>query len=247
LLSGKEKAAGEQEKFIGDVKRLAEVLVTTAPYSEFSERINIWAVQAISLESGTDIPGEKIYKNTALNSSFYTFDLARYLTTLDLKTVNDFAAVVPHDNIIVLVNSARYGGGGMYNYYSCTTSDHQLTPQVFTHEFGHGFTALADEYYTSDVAYDEFYPLSVEPWEANITTLVDFERKWKAMIAKDVPSPTPATEEYKDIIGLFEGGGYSGKGIYRPQLDCRMKSNAADGYCKVCRQAIREMILSYIE
>jgi len=239
--------ASESEKFFKDVKRQKDILYKTAPYNEFRESINIWAVQAISLESGTDVPGERIYKNTALNSGFYTFDLARYLTTLDLKIVNDYAAVVPHDNIIVLVNSERYGGGGMYNYYSCTTSDHQLSPQVFTHEFGHGFTALADEYYTSEVAYDEFYPLTIEPWEANITTLVDFDRKWKKLIAKDVPTPTPASEEYKDVIGLFEGGGYSGKGIYRPQLDCRMKSNAAEGYCKVCQEAIRAMIKSYIE
>ena len=122
-----------------------------------------------------------------------------------------------------------------------------IITQVFTHEFGHGFAGLADEYYTSDVAYEEFYPFNIEPWEPNITTLVDFESKWKDMIEEDTPIPTPPTDEYRDKVGLFEGGGYSAKGIYRPQIDCRMKSNEAGGYCKVCEQAIREMIEFYIK
>ena len=128
---------------------------------------------------GTDVPGENIFVNTALNSSFYTFGTDRYLTTQDIKSVNDYAAAAPHDNIIVLINSTRYGGGGVYNYYSGTTTGHALSPKVFVHEFGHGFAGLADEYYSSSVAYDEFYPLNVEPWEPNITTLVNFDSKWK--------------------------------------------------------------------
>jgi hypothetical protein len=239
--------AGEMDKFISDVKRLSEILFSYKPFDEFSDRINIWAVKAVSAESGTDIPGEGIYRKTALNSSFYTFDLARYLTTFDISAVNDYAAVVPHDNIVVLINSERYGGGGMYNYYSGTTSDHTLTPQVFTHEFGHGLAGLADEYYTSDVAYEEFYPFSVEPWEPNITTMVNFESKWKEMIKKGTPTPTPAEDKYSSTIGLFEGGGYSAKGIFRPQLDCRMKSNEAEEFCQVCQQAIRRVLKYYTE
>ena len=237
----------EVDKFRDDVARMAGILFGYKPFSDYSESINIWAVEAISDQSGTDIPGEGIYRKTALNSSFYTFDLARYLTTFDIKTVNDYAAVVPHDNIIVLINSERYGGGGMYNYYSGTTSDHSLSPQVFAHEFGHGFAGLADEYYSSAVAYEEFYPLAIEPWEANITTLVNFDSKWKKMIPANIPTPTPATDEYAEVVGLFEGGGYSEKGIYRPQLNCRMKSNEAEAFCLVCEQALREMIEYYIK
>lgn len=237
----------EMAKFHEDVKRLSGILFEYEPFKNYIDKINIWAVDAISEESGTDIPGERIYRKTALNSSFYTFDLARYLTTFDIKSVRDYAAVVPYDNIIVVINSERYGGGGMYNYYSGTTSDHPLTPVVFVHEFGHGFAGLADEYYSSDVAYEEFYPLDVEPWEANITTLVDFESKWKDMIEEDTPVPTPPTEEYKDKVGLFEGGGYSAKGIYRPQIDCRMKSNEAESFCKVCQKALRQVIEFYIK
>jgi hypothetical protein len=204
-------------------------------------------VEAVSAESGTDVPGDRNYVSTALNSSFYTFDLDRYLTTQDIKSVNDYAALVPHDNIIVLINSAKYGGGGVYNYYSGTTTGHPLSPMVFIHEFGHGFAGLADEYYSSSVAYEEFYPLDVEPWEPNITTMVNFNSKWKKMLASETPVPTPAVEKYNDVTGVFEGGGYSSKGIFRPEMDCRMKSNSPKGFCSVCREAVKEMIEFYIK
>ncbi|HLP74664.1 MAG TPA: M64 family metallopeptidase [Bacteroidales bacterium] len=238
--------AGEMEKFRNDVKSMADALFAEAPYKEYKDKFNIWAVEAVSAESGTDIPGEHIYANTALNSTFYTFNLDRYLTTTDIKSVNDLAASVPRDNIIVLINTSRYGGGGVYNYYSGTSVDHQLSKIVFIHEFGHGFAGLADEYYSSTVAYDEFYPLDVEPWEPNITTMVDFEKKWKNMIKPGTPVPTPAEEKYANVTGLFEGGGYSAKGIFRPELDCRMKSNGPKGYCSVCSEAVRKTIEYYI-
>ncbi len=237
--------ADEMDKFRADVKMMADILFSELPFSQYKDKFNIWAVEAVSSDSGTDIPGEKFYVNTALNSSFYTFDLDRYLTTQDIKSVNDYAALVPHDNIIVLINSERYGGGGVYNYYSGTTAGHPLSSKVFIHEFGHGFAGLADEYYSSAVAYEEFYPLSVEPWEPNITTMINFDSKWKKMIRSGVPVPTPADEKYKDVIGLFEGGGYSAKGIFRPEMDCRMKSNANKGYCSVCQAAVRKMIEFY--
>jgi hypothetical protein len=237
--------AAEMVKFRKDVKDMANVLFAEAPFSQFKEKFIIYAVEAVSSESGTDIPGEKSYVSTALNASFYTFDLDRYLTTQDMKSVNDYAAVVPHDNIIVLINSNRYGGGGVYNYYSGTTVGHPLSPIVFVHEFGHGFAGLADEYYSSEVAYEEFYPLNVEPWEPNITTMVNFDAKWKKLIAKETPIPTPAEEKYNNVTGLFEGGGYSAKGIFRSEQDCRMKSNSPKGYCSVCRDAVKKMIEFY--
>jgi hypothetical protein len=237
----------EMGKFRDDVKKMADYLFAEPPFTDYRDKFNIWAVESVSQDSGTDVPGEHIYANTAVNSSFYTFDIDRYLTTQDIKSVNDFAAAVPHDYIVILINSTRYGGGGVYNYYVGTTTGHLLSPKVFIHEFGHGFAGLGDEYYSSSVAYDEFYPLNVEPWEPNLTTMVNFESKWKNMIAKDTPVPTPAEEKYNNVTGLFEGGGYSAKGIFRPELDCRMKSNGPKGYCSVCRKAIKETIEYYIK
>jgi hypothetical protein len=235
----------EMEKFRDDVSKMTELLFNESPFNDFKDKFNIYAVEALSAESGTDIPGEKLYTNTVLNSSFFTFDIDRYLTTQDIKSVNDYAALVPHDNIIVLINSSKYGGGGVYNNYSGTTVGHPLSPKVFIHEFGHGFAGLADEYYSSAVAYEEFYPLNVEPWEPNITTMVDFDSKWKKLISNDTPVPTPSEDKYKNVTGLFEGGGYSAKGIFRSEMDCRMKSNSTKGYCSVCSEAIIKMIEFY--
>jgi hypothetical protein len=237
----------EMDKFRNDVTRLSNLLLSEPPYNEFRNKFNITAVEAVSSESGTDVPGESIYVNTALNSSFYTFGTARYLTTQDIRSVNDYAALAPHDNIIVLINSPRYGGGGVYNYYSGITSDNNRAKYLLIHEFGHGFAGLADEYYSKDVAYEEFYPLDVEPWEPNITTLVNFDSKWKKMIPAGTPVPTPVEEKYMNVTGLFEGGGYVEKGVYRPMIECLMNASTAPGLCPVCRQAVRDMISFYIK
>jgi len=240
LAEGYTKA--EMGKFMADANRMINYLFTISPFDRFKDQFNIYAIHSASEESGTDIPGEHIYKNTILNSTFYTFDSPRYLTTSDMGAVADVASLVPYDQVYVLVNSPIYGGGGFYNYLNLTSVDHALSEKVFVHEFGHGFVGLADEYYTSSTSYNEFYNLEIEPWEANITTLKDFDRKWKKMVTKNTPIPTPRTREYSNTVGVFEGGGYSAKDIYSPVQDCRMKSNEPEGFCPVCEDMIETVI-----
>jgi hypothetical protein len=235
----------EMEMFKKDCKKFADYLFKSSPYTENKDKFNIWGVEAPSQESGTDVPAEHIWKKTILNSSFYTFDLDRYCMTSDNKAVRDLAANAPYDQIYILVNSEKYGGGSIYNHYSVCVHKNLFEEYIFTHEFGHGFASLADEYYTSDVAYKDFYDLSVEPTDPNITTLVNFESKWKNLVDKDTPIPTPSTPEYKDKVGAFEGGGYVDKGIYRPKQDCTMKSISVNNFCPVCKRAIEDMIEFY--
>jgi len=237
----------EMDKFYGDAERMSKFFLSLDPYSRFPSRINFYAVFAPSDESGVTIPGKDIFVNTNIHSSFYTFDMDRYLTTFDTRAIYDIAASVPYDVIFVLVNSKRYGGGGFYNHYGESTVDHPLSEIVASHEFGHTFAGLADEYYTSEVTYSDFYNLKYEPWEPNITTNVDFGSKWKDLVAPGTPLPTPRTEQNKNLTGMFEGGGYVAKGIYSPAMDCRMKSNEAPGFCPVCRRAIERMIMFYSE
>jgi len=236
----------EMDQFVKDVKRIKDYILSQAPFHDYRDRFNIYAVQAVSQESGTDVPGEHIYKHTALNTSYYTFDVPRYLTTFDTHCLRDYAANVPYDHIFILINTARYGGGGIYNHYSAATANHMLSRQVALHEFGHGFAGLGDEYYNSDVAYSEFYNLQKEPWEPNLTTLVDFESKWKDMVDAQTPVPTPRDPRYSVKVGAFEGGGYVAEGIYSPYMNCRMKSNQANGFCPVCQRAIEKMIRYYL-
>lgn len=235
----------EMDKFISDATYLTEALLSANPFKKMKKHFNIYALKSKSPESGTDIPGEGIYKNTIFNSTFYTFDISRYLTTSDMKSIHDVAANVPYDQIYVLVNSERYGGGGFYNQINVCTSDNGQSGKVFIHELGHGLAGLADEYYTSQVAYNDFYNLEVEPWEVNLTTLVNFDSKWKKMLKRGTPVPTPREKEYDNKIGAFEGGGYISKGIYSPYQDCRMRSNRTKEFCPVCKKAIIEVIKTY--
>jgi len=232
----------EMGKFVKDAQRLTDSLFAVAPFSQLKTSFNVYALQTPSFESGTDIPGDHIYRNTLYNSTFYTFDISRYLTTTDMKTIHDMAAVVPYDQLIVLVNATRYGGGGFYNFVNVCTSDHKLSPNVFIHEFGHGFGGLGDEYYTSEVAYEDYYNLKVEPWEPNLTTMINSVPKWKEMIDDTTPVPTPRDGKYRSKVGAFEGGGYISKGIFSPMENCRMKSNETSVFCPVCQRAIRSVI-----
>ncbi len=232
----------EMEKFKSDCKRFSGYLFNCSPFKENKDKFNIRGILAPSKDSGTDIPADDVWKNTVVNTTFYTFDLERYLMTTDNKTLRNIASNVPYDQIYILVNSDKYGGGSIYNFYSVCTSDNKFGEFTFTHEFGHGFASLADEYYTSDVAYQDFYPLDVEPLDPNITTLVNFESKWKDLVEKGTPIPTPATSEYENKVGAFEGGGYVEKGVYRPMQDCTMKSIVVDKFCPVCKRAIQNMI-----
>lgn len=237
--------SSEREKFLKDAEEMSRYLFSVAPFSEHRDQFNVSALWVASDDSGTDIPGRNIYRNTRYNSTFYTFDIDRYLTTSDMKQIYDDLRGVTWDHFLVLVNSGDYGGGGFYNLLGIGTTGHPLSQKVMVHEFGHSFAGLGDEYYTSEVAYENYYNLEVEPWEPNLTTMADFESKWKGLIIAGVPVPTPRTEQYTNTVGVFEGGGYMSKGIFSPMMDCRMKSNGADEFCPVCREAIRRTIRLY--
>ena len=234
----------EMDKFLGDVKRSVGYIFAEEPFSGHSDAFNIRAVKSYSQDSGTDIPGQGIWKNTVVNSNFYTFGIERYMTTLDYRAVCDVASNAHYDQIYILVNTPKYGGGGMYNMYAISAADNEDSRAVVVHEFGHSFAGLADEYYNSEVAYNDFFNLETEPWNPNLTTLVDFGKKWGDLIQEGLPVPTPPEEQYTDRVGVYEGGGYVAKGVYRPMIDCLMHSNEAI-FCPVCQRAILQMLKRY--
>jgi hypothetical protein len=164
--------------------------------------------------------------------------------TTDYKRIKDIASNAPYDQIYIIVNTDKYGGGSIYNLYNVTAAYNKASKQVFIHEFGHGLAGLADEY-GSDDTYEEFYPLDVEPWEVNVTTLVDFDNKWKNLIKPDTPIPTPPEEKYKDEIGVFEGAGYVNKGVYRSTLNSIMNSFTSNEFNVVCKNEIEKIIKFY--
>lgn len=236
--------AKEKAKFYLDAQHLADNLLTHEPFTKYKSRINIYAIAAPSDDSGISLSTDSLWKNTAVGAHFYTFYESRYMTTTNIFKIRDLAALVPYDAIYVLANTTTYGGGGIFNFYALTAAGNKLSTQVTVHEFGHSFAGLADEYfYEKQDALDSMYDIKKEPWEPNITSLVQFDRKWKALVPDGTPVPTPVTEENKTKVGVFEGGGYLTKGIYRPMFDCRMRTNKAPEFCTVCQQAVERMIL----
>lgn len=234
----------EMGKFVKDCQFFVKSLFSYAPYNLYQDRFNVRAVMVPSQDSDITMPGDGLYRNTALSCSFWTFDSERYCMTYDNETMKTLAGQVPYDQIYILANTKKYGGGGIFNSYCVSTTGNSYSSDVIIHEFGHGFAGLADEY-----AYDgtDNYSLEVEPWEPNITTLVDFEAKWKDMIGKKTPVPTPVEKKYDKTVGVYEGAGYQLEGIYRPMIDCLMNTFNGDRFCPVCERAIESMIKHYTE
>jgi len=294
--------AAEKEKFRADAARMAEVLFSSEPFASHRSLFNIHAVFVPSTDSGVDEPRRGIFRRTALDGSFNALDLDRYLLIDNLRAMRDVAGAAPYDVLGVLVNSTRYGGGGIYGDYFVTTVDNQRSEYVFMHELGHHFANLADEYFTATVSYNEFFPEGQEPHEPNITRLLDPDNvKWKHLLTPGTPVPTPwgqdeiaalearagelrremrtelarleesgaserelerARQSWRDRIdevmteaagvrrhyqelyagkiGVFEGAGYSAKGIYRSEIHVGMFHEGS--YGPVSEEAIRLII-----
>lgn len=235
------------EKMRRDAERFTQVLFETEPFRSYRDKISVRMVEAFSRQSGSDEPRKGIFVDTLFDTSFNTFSAPRYLTTMNNKVVREVASLAPNDLVLIMVNTARYGGGGIYNFWDIFPADNEYSEYIFIHELGHAFAGLGDEYYQEGAGYDEneFYPEGVEPWEPNLTAFIDRKIenvKWKNMIAKGIPVPTPNKKRYAGVIGVFEGGGYKSKGIFRPSFDCKMFHKGRIGFCDVCKDAIVRMI-----
>ncbi len=226
-----------------DADRFIDLFFDTEPFRSRRRDFNVRLIETVSRESGIDDPREGIYRDNLLGLSFNSLDIGRYILTLANKVVREIAGAVPYDQIIILANMEKYGGGGIFNLFSTCISDNEFDEYVFVHEFGHAFAGLGDEYYSSAVTYNDMYPRGVEPWEPNITAMLDTTRvKWGDLIPEGTLIPTPDDSTFAGVVGCFEGAGYSAEGLYRPYRDCRMFSKGLADFCPVCRRAIERMI-----
>lgn len=232
----------ERDKWEDDARKVKEILFGHTPFDRYEDKFNVIRVDTFSYDSGVSVPHEGVWKNTVLGAHFDTFYAERYLTTVKMKSLHTILEGIPYEHIIIIANSKVYGGGGIYNYYMLT-SDIDGYPQVMVHEFGHSFAGLGDEYFYENI--DDIslamYHKGVEPWEPNLTTLTDFESKWADLVPDRVDIPT--TDASVKGVGVFEGGGYVTKDVYRPVYeDCRMKNNEAKHFCPVCERAIGRVV-----
>ena len=238
--------ADEMDLFLKDTRTACDEIFRYEPFSKHKNRFNVVAVMTESTDSGVSVPQDNEWRTTAINSNFMTFYSPRYLTTNSIHLTHDNLAGIAYEHLIILANTDTYGGGGIYNSYTLITAHHPQFKPVVVHEFGHSFGALADEYF-----YDEpdhtagTYKLDYEPWEQNITSLIDFDSKWADMVKNKQEIPTEPTEirEKNYTVGVYEGGGYMTKGMYRPAVVCRMRDNEATQFCPVCQRAIERIII----
>ncbi|HXZ33237.1 MAG TPA: M64 family metallopeptidase [Terriglobales bacterium] len=191
LIMGDGYTAAERSKFEQDARRFTEILFTRPPFREHRQDFNVWGLCPAAQESGVSRPSIGLHRRNPLGTTYDTFGTERYILTTENRVLRDYASYAPYEFIEILVNAKTYGGGGIFNLYATVAADNEFAPYVFVHEFGHHFAGLADEYFTSEVAY--LPPAKkIEPWEPNVTALLDpTELKWKDLVTPDTPIPTP--------------------------------------------------------
>jgi hypothetical protein len=195
LILGDGYTAVERSKFESDARRFTAILFGTQPFKDHQKDFNIWGLCPPAQESGISRPSSGIQRRNPLGATYDTFDSERYILTTENRTLRDVASFAPYEFIEILTNSNTYGGGGIFNLYATVAADSEWGPYVFVHEFGHHFAGLADEYYTSQVAYAPATK-RIEPWEPNTTALLDPDKlKWKDLVAQGTPLPTPWRKE----------------------------------------------------
>ena len=198
LILGDGYTAEEREKFEQDARRLVEKLFATEPFRERRSDFNVWAICPPALESGVSRPSTGIHIDSPLGTSYDTFGSERYVLTYDNRAWREAAQFAPYEFVEIITNTRTYGGGGIFNLYGTVAADSAQAPYIFVHEFGHHFADLADEYYTSPVAYAK-PEIKVEPWEPNVTALLNPEKlKWKDLVTSGLELPTPWRKEEYD-------------------------------------------------
>jgi len=198
LVLGDGYTAAQRSKFEQDARRFMEALFSTSPFREHRNGFNVWGLCPAAEESGISRPSSGIYRRSPVGASYDTFGTERYVLTTDNRVLRDIASFAPYEFIEILVNGQIYGGGGIFNQYATVAIDNLWAGYVGVHEFGHQFAGLADEYYTSDVAYlpEE---KKTEPWEPNVTALLaPASLKWKDLVAAETPIPTPWEQDEFD-------------------------------------------------
>lgn len=191
LLLGDGYTAEEQEQFIATARELTTVLFATSPFKERKDDFNVWALAPAAAESGISRPSTNTYRDSPIGATYDSFRSERYVLTFDNKSLRRIASSTPYDFIEILTNTETYGGGGIYGLFSTAAANGEWAAYLFVHEFGHHFAGLADEYYTSSVAYESPAEIT-EPYEPNVTALLDPENlKWKHLVAPNTPLPTP--------------------------------------------------------
>jgi hypothetical protein len=192
LILGEGYTADQLSKFRADVRRLVDALFRHEPFRSRRSDFNVRAIDLPSAQPGVHRPQSRVDRRTPLSAEYNIFDSERYLLTHDNRSLRDVASVAPYEFLGILINDDYYGGGGVFNAHWTAAAGNPFAEYLFVHEFAHHFAALADEYYTSDVAYATGAAEKPEPWEPNVTAFRSpGGLKWGDLVAAGTPIPTP--------------------------------------------------------
>lgn len=153
VIMGDGYALEEQDKFLQDAAEKARGMLTWSPYKEYSDRINIYAVQAVSNESGISEYGGKsvdTYFHVAAYGKALVFtsdgtDKAKTLREELEESYLDEGANV--GTIHVLCNSEGSFGASQNSLFSFSAnSEDNQNGTVMAHEIAHSIGRLGDEY-----------------------------------------------------------------------------------------------------
>lgn len=253
---------GELPLFATDAQSFVDTLTLNPPFGGLMGALNVYRVDVASTASGADDPracgGTGATPATFFDASFCNNGIQRLLVVDDQAVLDVVNAEVPEWHLIlVIVNSAVYGGsGGQVAVFSLAAGANEIA----LHEMGHTAFGLADEYgfYAGcgiDTDRDRY--AEIEPSEPNVT--IDADRatiKWGALIDPETALPTTANADCTQCdpqpspvppgtVGAFEGARYYHCGLYRPTFDCRMRA-LGQPFCPVCQQRIRDTLTPYL-
>lgn len=238
---------GDTLKMRHDLDRFCDYLLSQEPFRSRSKDFNVWGVPLTGKVSGITDPNKGVFVESLVGASFNTFGADRYLMTEKVFQLHHAIGATPCDHIIIMANTDKYGGGGIYNFYAMSTLN-AMAQMILPHELGHSIGGLADEYVDPDLSYGDLHPLQLEPVEPNITSLVHFDKKWASMLPEGFDIPTPYDSASRPSegcgpLGVYEGGGYRATGIYRPTMHCMMRDYAP--FCPVCARRMNEIFDLY--
>jgi len=219
--------AGQLVQFQSDINSSIQILSQRTPWKEHWSMVNIYTLALPSVEDGADKPPLNVFRNTRYDASYWTSNIERLLYVNTSKVYADVATYVPTaDEVGVLVNDTKYGGGGGS---LGVWSRHSNSLEILIHELGHSAFALADEYGGT----------SGLPGSANEPNVTFANTRatlpWRSWVEPSTPVPTVPQGSFPTQVGAFEGAKYTNTGVYRPWNNCEMR-NLNRPFCPVCNE-----------
>ena len=229
--------AHELDEFVAVAGERMGDLFLHEPYATYAHAFNVWLVLVTSVESGVSQ-----YQEPPMNTAFgaYFFSGPSGGLTCDWNETWVAAAAAPAvDQIIVLCNTTQYGGAGFVD--ACTaTAYHFWSNHLVTHEFGHSFGDLGDEYVRNPPSTWTGGALGYR----NVSHLdaVDMaaaQAKWYLWLGYEDP--------ILGAVGAYEGNWYHWFGLWRATNESAMRVTHRKDFSPPQQESIIEQMYVWVD